>query len=386
MVTTATQIPKTIRMIDKNLRDLVVKFELLSNVNPINVSSEKNKFFKSKYTQNPSFKYKDLKIHIFEMKRNLALLPAEDIEDPDIRLLYQDTIESFIEKIDMLAHLGERKFLYSSLKYFGQPTENDLKQANFLLMCPDFIEEDDALIYSPEEAAEMFLAAQEKVGFNYKVNLKNNMIARVAVSNARRSVSINKKVRFSKRDIEGLINHEVGIHLGTTLNARMQPLRIFSIGFPNNTQTQEGLAVATEYFSDNINLKRLRMLALRVISVNSMVRGNDFKYTFSQLIENYGYDPDDAFRMTTRVYRGGGFTKDYLYLNGLRNTIDALESGKDLRPLLCGKTSLDYLDTIEKMIDLNYTIPPKYISPYLVPGQIYDTHPVLRYVLEGVIS
>ncbi len=377
-------IPKNLRTIDKSLRDLVVKFELLSNVNPVNINQEKRKFFKNKFTVNPQFRYKDLHIQLFEFKRNLASIPAETIEDPDIRYLYEDTIESCIEKIDMLAHLGEEKFLYSSLKYFGQPNEKDLKQAQFLMMSPDFIEDDDALIYDAQQAAEQFLEAQEKVGFKYKVQLKNNMVARVAVSNAKQSVSINKKVRFSKRDINGLLNHEVGIHLATTLNARAQDLRIFSIGFPNNTKTQEGLAVATEYFSDNINLSRLRMLALRVIAVNSMVRGNDFKMTFSQLIEEFNYDHDDAFRLTTRVYRGGGFTKDYLYLNGLRTIINHIEKGEDLRPLLCGKTSIKYIDTIRKMIDLGYAKPPIHISPFFENRELIDPHPILRYILQGI--
>ncbi len=379
-----SKIPANLKKIDKSLRDLVVKFELLSNVNPINITSEKKKFFKNRFTQNPNFQYKDLNIQLFEFKRNLASIPAETIENQDIRVLYEDTIESFIEKIDMLAHLGEQKFLYSSLKYFGQPNERDIKQAQFLLMCPDFIEEDDALIYSAEEAAQQFTEAQTQMGFSYKVNLKKNMVARAMASGAKKSVSINSNVRFSKRDIEGLLQHEVGIHLGTSLNAKTQTLRIFSIGFPNNTKTQEGMAVATEYFTDNINLARLRELALRVIAVNSMVKGDDFKSTFMQLVDQYGYDEDRAFRLATRVFRGGGFTKDYLYLRGLRIIINALEIGTDISPLLCGKTSIDYLSTIEKMIELGYVQPPEYIPPFFKDKSLMDTHPILRYILEGV--
>ncbi len=379
-----TKLPTNLKKIDKALRDLVVKFELLSNVNPVNITSEKKKFFKNRYTQNPSFQYKDLHIKLFEFKRNLASIPAETIEDEDIRVLYQDTIESFIDKIDMLAHLGDQKFLYSSLKYFGQPSERDIKQAQFLLMCPDFIEEDDELVYNAEEAAQQFAEAQADMGFTYKVNLKKNMVARALASGSKQSISLNSNVRFSKRDIEGLIHHEVGIHLGTSLNAKTQPLRIFAIGFPNNTKTQEGMAVATEYFTDNINLSRLRELALRVIAVNSMVKGEDFKTTFMQLVDQYGYDADRAFRLTTRVFRGGGFTKDYLYLRGLRIIINALEKDIDIAPLMCGKTSFDYLDTIQKMIELGYVNPPNYIPPFFRDKKLIDTHPILRYVLEGI--
>ena len=380
----AVIIPKNLKQIDKELRDLVVKFELLSFVSPINSDKEKKAFFKSNFKTNPNFLYKKLEINPIELKRKLALIQTEKIADEKVRIMYEDTIESYIEKVDMLSNLGNKKFLYSSLKYFGQPNSNDLKQAQFLLMCPNFKEEEDAPIYNAQEAAAEFSAAKERMGFTYRVEVKRDMVARALVSNAKQKVYINKNIMFSKRDIEGLIEHEVGIHLLTTKNGKLQPLRIFSLGLPNNTKTQEGLAVATEYLSDNINLVRLRELALRVIAVDMMVEGNDFRTTFLYLVENYKYDENKAFSLTTRVYRGGGFTKDYLYIRGLRVIINELKKGTDLTSLLIGKTSIDYLSTLNYMIDNQLAFRPKYPSEFLVENGTKNTHPILRYILEGL--
>ena len=75
------------------------------------------------------------------------------------------------------------------------------------------------------------------------------------------------------------------------------------------------MAVLSEYLSGNITMKRLRELALRVVAIDTMCNGADFKSCFSMLTEKFKADIHFAFNLCVRVYRGGGFTKDYLYLN-----------------------------------------------------------------------
>ena len=49
-------VSKTLLDIDTRLDKLVKKIELLTYVNPINIESEKEKFFASKYLTNPVFR------------------------------------------------------------------------------------------------------------------------------------------------------------------------------------------------------------------------------------------------------------------------------------------------------------------------------------------
>ena len=71
-----------------------------------------------------------------------------------------------------------------------------------------------------------------------------------------------------------------------------------------------------------------------------MMNGASFVETFRHLRETCGLRPHSAFRMTARVFRGGGLAKDAAYLRGLRDLLAALAKGQKIEPLLVGKVAL----------------------------------------------
>ena len=85
------------------------------------------------------------------------------------------------------------------------------------------------------------------------------------------------------------------------MNALDQPLNILKLGFPTNTYTQEGIAVLTEYLSGHLTIKRLKELALRVIAIDMMINGLDFKSVYHELVNTYYLNKDDAFILSTRI-------------------------------------------------------------------------------------
>ena len=66
-----------------------------------------------------------------------------------------------------------------------------------------------------------------------------------------------------------LINIDIGEHKVATFNGLAQPLKIFSNGFRNNVETQEDLAVYSEYMSGCLTMERLKELAFRVIAADT---------------------------------------------------------------------------------------------------------------------
>ena len=76
----------------------------------------------------------------------------------------------------------------------------------------------------------------------------------------------------------------------------------------------------------------------------------------------YDLDRESAFYITLRAHRGGGFTKDYLYLSGLKKVYDYYHSGKDLSLLLTGKVTLEYADAIQSLIAKGFAVPSKHIT------------------------
>jgi uncharacterized protein (TIGR02421 family) len=142
------------------------------------------------------------------------------------------------------------------------------------------------------------------------------------------------------------------VHLVTTYNGQQQPLKIFSNGLPKNVETQEGLAVFSEYMSGALTLKRLKELAYRVLASDSLIKGYSFSDTFDLIHNQYKLNRDDAFAITLRAHRGGGFTKDRLYLSGLRKIYKRYLQEESMEVLLSGKVSLDYELPINKLYKL----------------------------------
>lgn len=114
--------------------------------------------------------------------------------------------------------------------------------------------------------------------------------------------------------------------------------------------------------SNSLTLERLKVIAYRVIAVNTLEKGYDFVQTFKLLHSQNNLDADTAFKITLRVHRGGGFTKDYLYLTGLRKIYQFYQKKNNLTSLLSGKTSLEYLGHINYLYDNKFAVPPKYIT------------------------
>jgi hypothetical protein len=127
-----------------------------------------------------------------------------------------------------------------------------------------------------------------------------------------------------------------------------QSLKIFYNGFPNNVETQEGLAVYSEYMSDCLTLYRLKELSYRVLASDSLHKGFNFCDTFDLLHNQYKLNRDEAYNISLRAHRGGGFTKDYKYLTGLKKIYDYHKSGGDLDLMLAGKVTLEKVDLVSK--------------------------------------
>ncbi len=381
----SSEIDPDLLRIDTQLYNLTKDFELLSIINPVNLETEKKKFFRRKFKINPAFRYKQLNSNPFEFKRKLASIPVEKIKDISIQSMYVDTINAFMDKVDLIGNLGSDKFLYNSLRYFGEPSKKDIDNAQFLMYCPEFRDAKDQEIYTVKEAEKLFLEASGYYGFKFKVAITPNIVSKALVLNSKKTVVLKKGAKFSKRGIDGLVEHEIGVHMATTMNALMQPLKIFTIGLPVNTKTQEGFAVLAEYLSDNMNLIRLRELAIRVLGIRSMVEGNDFKTTFSKLVEEHGMTPDDAYYLNTRIYRGGGFTKDYLYLKGLSTILCYLNRKIPLKNMLIGKTSIEYRDVIYEMVEREMLKPTKYYTKAFAEyDETKRLNPILKYILSGL--
>ena len=339
--------------IDINLDRLVKKIELLSYLNPLNIEKEKQRFFASKYTEDPVFKYPRIKFDPYKLHRMFYSQRLERIEDDEIRKMYQEIIYYYSNMVQCIETIGKgKKFYYNSLRVFGTPTQKDVQNARYILHFEDEpVSSEMEKEYTAEEAKAYFEKFVQQYNFPLNIRLSTSLAADAMVSNSTQSLVIKKNAKFSKNKLLTLANHEIGVHLVTTFNGMDQPLKIFSNGFPKNVETQEGLAVFSEYMSGALTLKRLKELSYRVLASDSLIKGSSFSDTFDMIHNQYKLNRNDAFTITMRAHRGGGFTKDRLYLSGLGKIYKRYKKGVSMDNLLCGKVNMEYEQGIQHLFD-----------------------------------
>lgn len=370
--------------IDANLDRLVKKIELLSYVNPLNIEKEKNQFFASKYTLDPQFRYPKLKFTPYKLHRLFFSQRLERIADDQIRTMYKEIIYYYSNMVQCIETIGQpKKFHYNSLRVYGSPTEKDVENARFILhFANEPLRDDMKKTYTPEDAEAYFETFSQRYDFPLNIKFSTHIAADAMVSNATQSLLIKRNAKFSENQMLTLANHEIGVHLVTTYNAMEQPLKIFSNGFPKNVETQEGLAVFSEYMSGALTLKRLKELAYRVLASDSLIKGYTFSDTFDLIHGKYKLDRNEAFSITLRAHRGGGFTKDRLYLSGLRKIYKRYQRGESMDVLLSGKVSMDYEGAIIHLGALGLAKENKYQNLAYLENR--NTDETLDFILKSL--
>lgn len=100
---------------------------------------------------------------------------------------------------------------------------------------------------------------------------------------------------------------------------------------------------------------------------------------FRTLDQAHDFAQRTAFNVTMRVFRGGGLTKDVVYLRGLVGVLAYLEAGGALEPLLVGKLGPDPVPIIEELQWRKVLVPPPLRPRYLDdPGAVGRLNAVRR--------
>jgi uncharacterized protein (TIGR02421 family) len=377
----SSSLTNSIQEVDHQLYKLCKDIEILNFVNPTNLEGEKRKFFASGGRKNPEFHYQPINFDPKDLKRELYKVRTQDIKDVEIGQMYNDVLEAYVSKANMLETLGTTDFMYHSLSYYGQPSPKDVRDGEFLVYAPSFDGAIGEANVDNQQAVQIFQQYIDGYGFDCKIKVTDKMVADAMVNNAKRMLLLKKGVMMTERDVNLLVHHEIGVHMLTTINATLQPLKIWRLGMPANTKTQEGLAVYGEFLSATMDSWRTKELGLRVICIDKMAKGYDFRETFEYITDHLGVDPDKAFYVVARCYRGGGFTKDQLYLKGFKEVLSHKQNGGSIQNLLIGKTSLQYLPIIDELVSRRLALPPKYKTQiFIEPAE--ERNPILDYLVK----
>jgi uncharacterized protein (TIGR02421 family) len=354
---------KAARLVDQQLCDISQSFDFILQVTPVNAQAAWRRFSESKYERTVRLRYRPLPYHPNLLKRQLFQVPIERVEDVTLAHLFWEKQDELDRQLTALRDVETPAFLYSSLQLYGKPTPELVELAKTLLHTtpasePRHKRSGDkktrsrrryatALEVADAARLEIDYYHQRLAGFAGTVHMSDQIASGLMVAKDQLLIDPNLRIPFSR--VLPLLHHEIGTHLVTYYNGRAQPLQQLYAGLAGYEPLQEGLAVLAEYLSGGLSPGRLRQLAARVIAVDARVHDATFIDTFRLLHDKHEIAAKTAFTTTLRAYRGGGLTKDAIYLQGLRDLLGYLSKGHDMEPLYVGKIALEHIPVIQEL-------------------------------------
>jgi uncharacterized protein (TIGR02421 family) len=339
---------------------------------PLNSNAAWEEFKADGYKVEPVFYYRPLPYDPAQLKRRLFAIPIDRIEDSTLIHLFAEKQDHVDRQLTALKNIDAAPFFYDSVQLYGVPDAELVKLARGMLVRLDVLAEQKASEASEHVDAEALASeARDEIdyyherlpGFVAKVEVRDDVAASMMVAHDRLLVSSTASV--PRRGVAALLHHEIGTHLLTYVNGRHQPFQQLFAGFAGYEELQEGLAVLAEYLVGGLSMARLRTLACRVLAVQAVVDGRPFIDAFHLLHVEHRLPAKSAFMTTLRAYRGGGLTKDAIYLRGLRDLVEYLRQGHDLEPLYVGKIALAHVPLVQELRRRGIVGPPAVLPRFL---------------------
>ncbi len=343
-----------IEKFDRLIHDYSDVLDVIKHITPTNLNDENKEFlrqYRRGYIYNPQYNY------VFNEDLNSAM---EEIKcfsfgkDDVISKIYTKYQNYILDNIELMHSVGNNlEFTNISAKLYGTPSENILREANNILE-NNIPAEDYKYQYDAYYLKNKFEKRLKELNYCWEVIIAETLSSKVAVDSEKRIIYINGKVKFTDNDIHRLIVHEINTHVVRSENGYRQAYMIFQNGFPNSTETEEGLAIYNEDINHVLDIQAFRLYAGRVIAVDACMN-KSFYEIFEKL--SVHFSEYESLRIVSRVKRGlkdtsenGGFTKDYVYLNGyyrVKNTIN-IRNKKYFYVGVVGVDDIPQLEELEK--------------------------------------
>jgi uncharacterized protein (TIGR02421 family) len=364
---------RAVREADRALTEIGRSFDFLLDVSPVNLHEAWQDFRRSGHERAPALRYRTLVVDPELVKRRLYDLPLERLEDPVLAQLLREKRRELDRQLGLLEERDGPRFLPGSLQMYGGVDDDLLREALTIL---------EALPASPSSAAppdscraEQFAARARAEIDHYRgvhpdlastVKLRDDVPA-VMVSHG--DVLVPRSLLVAPGRVAPLLQHEVGTHVVTHANGQSQPLCVLGAGLAGYEALQEGIALFAEHMAGGLDSRRLRIIAARVVAVRRVIDGSTLPAVVDELCDRHGISRRSAFGVAMRALRGGGLTKDAIYLRGLLQLLAYLAAGGSFEPLLVGKIAIDHVPLVEELIRREVLRPPP-VRPRWLEGEV----------------
>lgn len=269
------------------LSSVRVKMIKLKDLVPVNLASEKEKFFAKQANYNPQFQYQK---------------PVD---------------------VSSLNYYGKSncRYAYLAKKIIKQAQKENLFQQ----------EQSHNNILSEQEVKNIATAYLDDYALSdkYQIIFSETFTSRFAVNFLENSIKIRLPINFNQQRLINSLDHEIGTHVLRQENYLLQPWykRKKAHSFRNHLLTEEGLAVIHQYLNSDQQLVFQPALSYLGVQLASKA---DYK-TVYQFYYRHHQDPQKAWSQTLKNKRGltdtslpGGFSKGLVYLTGFAQVLKYL--------------------------------------------------------------
>lgn len=350
--------------VDHELAAIAESYRFILDVTPVNVEQNRASFLDGSITE-PAFTYRELEDDPDVICARLSSVDVASVEDPTLGHLLRAKHREIELQLEMLRVLDTPQFLPLSIELYGAVAPGLLERAQALLDRIDTpagsADRLDAAAFAAcaELELEHYRAIDPDIGIHVEVRPDAT-----GVMVAGDHLLVGSLASIPLERVDALLQHEVGTHLITQVNGASQPVRVMAAGLAGYEETQEGLAVLAEHLVGGLSAFRMRQLAARVVAVHQMVVGDSFAEVHRMLVAA-GFSPNSSFTTAMRTFRGGGFTKDAIYLRGLVDLVQHVAGGGDLGSLWLGKLSLRDLPLVDDLHRRGLLQSPRLLPRYL---------------------
>ena len=356
--------------VDQKLEAVASQFDFLLYVTPVNALDAWEQFSAGGFEREPTFSYRPLPFETRHIKRALYEVRLEEVEDPILWQIFAEKQDELDSQISLLRDRGTPAFRHGSVRLYGS-ADGELVALARTILSHDQLRSPCASKEPPLNAEQVSVRASEEIAryraINPKFDAQVEITSKIAAGmmTSRNRLLVSSTVQFPAHRVEALLHHEIGTHLLTWFNGRAQPLGLMHYGLAGYEALQEGLAVLAEYLCGGLDPHRLRTLAARVEAVHCLEQGATFVETFRRLHHDHGFSAQGSYRITTRVFRGGGLTKDAVYLRGLSEVFQHLSASDSIEPLLVGKIALRHVPALHVLSQRHIIKPAALLPRYL---------------------
>ena len=330
-----------LEILDKAMR-------VIYSITPENLKSEREAFLANP-DKAPDFRYRPLEFDPDQILESLKACDVPDTHGTLTRLLSYKRDRLFTLHALLCVRGNRDEMLEHCFNLYGSPSVYLVETANKLLK-ESVTSLEEPKDVSPEDVVTLFEESYREWGItDFAVELSDSRTSRVEPAHKR--VLIGNRM-MSESTARRLLYHET-THVVRAINGRKQPGCLgwlFGTGIPGYLASEEGLTGLVEFRLGLLDPQVERKLAGRVVAAHMLIEGCSFCEVYEALLA-HGFTDDMAWRITYRVFRGGGFTKDFVYWEGRQLLRMFASQGEDIRRLFVGKIGVQHLDLVQELLD-----------------------------------